>query len=75
MHTVTYNRMMRFSLSYLDPVLKKEDMEAFLRGFRDELFAVMDEKLLTADSLPPFSKELQELDDPTGTILHNNTFQ
>ena len=75
MHTVTYNRMKRFSLSYLDPVLKKEDMEAFLRGFRDELFAVMDEKLLTADSLPPFSKELQELDDPTGTILHNNTFQ
>ena len=59
MATITYGGRILVSLSYLEPVLERHTMETLVRRYEQELFAVMDEKLLMDVALPPFSSELQ----------------
>ncbi len=62
MATVTYGGKILFSLSYLDPVLERPVVEELASHYKKELFAVMDEKALMRTALPPFSIELQEVE-------------
>jgi NRPS condensation-like uncharacterized protein len=74
MGTVTYGGRILVTLSYLDPVLNKDIMKGFMERFRSELFAVMDETVLTADRLPPFSETLKQIEDVQGEIFTHEAF-
>lgn len=74
MATITYGGRILVSLSYLEPVQETEAMTGFLKRFRGELFAVMDETDLAADRLPPFSETLARTEDARGEIFTHDTF-
>jgi NRPS condensation-like uncharacterized protein len=59
MATITYGGKILVSLSYLEPVLERQAMETLAREYQQELFAVMDERTLMKEGLPPFSSELE----------------
>jgi len=52
--TLTYGGRILVSLSHLDPILKTDQMKAFLKRFHQELLSAMDEKDLMEKTLPPF---------------------
>jgi NRPS condensation-like uncharacterized protein len=74
MATITYGGKILVSLSYLEPVLDQEAMKEFLKRFRSELFAVMDETDLMTDRLPPFSETLKQIEGAQGEMFTHDTF-
>jgi hypothetical protein len=49
-------------------------MKEFLKSFRNELFAVMDEKDLMPEDLPPFTETLKQIEGGTGEILGHDSY-
>ena len=75
MGTVTYGGRVLITLSYLEPALDQEVMKAFVRGFQQELYAVMDEPELMPEALPPFSEVLAEVEGAQDELFTHQTYR